>query len=183
MSTCPLYFICGSRYYNPATALWLGVDPLASKYPGVSPYVYCVSNPVKYVDPDGRDAFLIVFPDYKISAFGRKFKNLGHAGILLIDNKTGLTKYYEYGRYDSNNKGIVRTYRIPDVKINDDGNIDADRDDYSIFNNNCGTFAIDVIKQDKSIENTLPIIIDTRPNSIIEEYKEKFLPKIYNPNE
>ncbi len=50
-----LYYY-GARYYNPATALWLGVDPLASKYPGVSPYVYCVSNPVKYVDPDGRDA-------------------------------------------------------------------------------------------------------------------------------
>ncbi len=48
-----LYYY-GARYYNPATALWLGVDPLASKYPGVSPYVYCVGNPVKYVDPDGR---------------------------------------------------------------------------------------------------------------------------------
>ena len=49
-----LYYY-GARYYNPSTALWLGVDPLASKYPGVSPYVYCVSNPVKYVDPDGRE--------------------------------------------------------------------------------------------------------------------------------
>ena len=48
-----LYYY-GARYYNPSTALWLGVDPLASKYPGVSPYVYCMSNPVKYVDPDGR---------------------------------------------------------------------------------------------------------------------------------
>ena len=48
-----LYYY-GARYYNPSTALWLGVDPLASKYPGVSPYVYCVGNPVKYVDPDGR---------------------------------------------------------------------------------------------------------------------------------
>ena len=49
-----LYYY-GARYYNPSTALWLGVDPLASKYPGVSPYIYCMSNPVKYVDPDGRD--------------------------------------------------------------------------------------------------------------------------------
>ena len=49
-----LYYY-GARYYNPATALWLGVDPLASKYPGGSPYVYCVGNPVKYVDPDGRE--------------------------------------------------------------------------------------------------------------------------------
>ena len=53
-----LYYY-GARYYNPATALWLGVDPLASKYPSVSPYVYCVSNPIKYVDPDGRKIYLI----------------------------------------------------------------------------------------------------------------------------
>ena len=54
-----LYYY-GARYYNQATALWLGVDPLASKYPGVSPYVYCVGNPVKYVDPDGKVVHLPV---------------------------------------------------------------------------------------------------------------------------
>ena len=53
-----LYYY-GARYYNPSTALWLGVDPLASKYPGLSPYVYCVGNPVKYVDPDGKEIILI----------------------------------------------------------------------------------------------------------------------------
>lgn len=34
---------------------WLSVDPLADKYPNISPYAYCAWNPVKYVDPDGRD--------------------------------------------------------------------------------------------------------------------------------
>ena len=34
---------------------WLSVDPLADKYPNISPYAYCNWNPVKYVDPDGRD--------------------------------------------------------------------------------------------------------------------------------
>ena len=58
-----LYYY-GARYYNPATALWLGVDPLASKYPGVSPYVYCVSNPVKYIDPDGREKIKSFCVDY-----------------------------------------------------------------------------------------------------------------------
>ena len=34
---------------------WLSVDPLSDKYPSVSPYAYCNWNPVKYVDPDGRE--------------------------------------------------------------------------------------------------------------------------------
>ena len=37
------------------TSLWLNADSLAEKYPEVSPYVYCIQNPVKFVDPDGRD--------------------------------------------------------------------------------------------------------------------------------
>lgn len=40
---------------------------------------------------------------------------------MLIDNKTGLTKYYEYGRYDKEKLGIVRTGNIPDVVIGKDG--------------------------------------------------------------
>jgi len=31
---------------------------LAEKYPSVSPYAYCLNNPIKYVDPDGRDVIL-----------------------------------------------------------------------------------------------------------------------------
>ena len=40
--------------YNPALSLWLSVDPLSDKYPGVSPYTYCANNPVRLVDVDGR---------------------------------------------------------------------------------------------------------------------------------
>ena len=36
---------------------WLSVDPMADKYPSISPYSYCAWNPVKMVDPDGRDVW------------------------------------------------------------------------------------------------------------------------------
>ena len=44
----------GARMYDPDLARWTTPDPLAEKYPGISPYVYCNDNPVNLVDPDGR---------------------------------------------------------------------------------------------------------------------------------
>ena len=49
------YGYFGARYYNSALSIWLSVDPLADKYPGMSPYTYCADNPVRLVDPDGRE--------------------------------------------------------------------------------------------------------------------------------
>ena len=34
---------------------WLSVDPMADKYPSISPYAYCAWNPVKLVDPNGEE--------------------------------------------------------------------------------------------------------------------------------
>lgn len=45
----------GARQYNPVTARWDRIDPLCEKYYNISPYAYCANNPVKYVDPDGRE--------------------------------------------------------------------------------------------------------------------------------
>ncbi len=47
-------FICGEWLHNPTLSLWLSVDPLSDKYPGVTPYAYCANNPVMMKDPDGR---------------------------------------------------------------------------------------------------------------------------------
>src|SRR5574344_845448 len=48
------YSYFGARYYNSDLSIWLSVDPMADKYPGLSPYTYCANNPVKLVDEDGR---------------------------------------------------------------------------------------------------------------------------------
>ena len=44
-----------ARHYNSDLSIWLSVDPMADKYPGVSPYTYCTNNPVRLVDEDGRE--------------------------------------------------------------------------------------------------------------------------------
>lgn len=43
-----------ARHYNSALSIWLSVDPMSDKYPGVSPYAYCANNPVVLWDIDGR---------------------------------------------------------------------------------------------------------------------------------
>ncbi len=88
----------------------------------------------------------IVFPDYKITVeiektevdvlpwvdfdnftipkYSDKISNLGHAGVLFINGKTGVTKYFEYGRYDPQNLGLVlKAANLPDAKIVD-GTVD-----------------------------------------------------------
>ena len=44
----------GARWYDPTTLRWNGMDKLAEKYTSVSPYVYCLDNPINAIDVDGR---------------------------------------------------------------------------------------------------------------------------------
>ncbi|WP_459783481.1 RHS repeat domain-containing protein [Bacteroides rodentium] len=218
----------GARHYDAALGRFTTVDPLAEKHYSESLYTYCYSNPINCIDPNGKDGIYIAFPDYKISTPIGKIGNLGHAGVLLIDNKTGVTKYYEYGRYDKEGKGIVRTFAVPDVKMGQDKkptfeslnktlsviseqaghggriegayiesdkfeemktyaeskiaeNSNPKRKEYSLRNNNCGTFAADVLKQDPSVKDKAPVIIDPRPNSIVKEYQDNFKSLNYDP--
>ena len=48
----------GTRYYDSDLMTgWLSVDPMADKYPSLSPYAYCAWNPIRLVDPDGEDIY------------------------------------------------------------------------------------------------------------------------------
>ena len=91
-----LYYY-GARYYNPATALWLGVDPLASKYPGMSPYVYCMSNPVKYVDPDGREGKSIIQGIKELLSIEPYSPQIDDNGNVVVDNNMDAVLHYYKG--------------------------------------------------------------------------------------
>lgn len=46
----------GARYMDhKLMTMWQSVDPMADKYPSISPYACCAWNPIKLVDPDGRE--------------------------------------------------------------------------------------------------------------------------------
>ena len=50
------YGYFGARYMDhELMTMWLSVDPMADKYPSISPYNYCMLNPVRVIDPDGNE--------------------------------------------------------------------------------------------------------------------------------
>ena len=51
------YLDYGARQYDSDGAVWLGKDPLSEKYYPISPYVFCVNNPIKYMDVDGKSPY------------------------------------------------------------------------------------------------------------------------------
>lgn len=43
----------GARQYDPVLRRWHTMDLMAEKYYNISPYVYCLNNPILFVDPNG----------------------------------------------------------------------------------------------------------------------------------
>ena len=71
----------GARYMDhELTTGWLSVDPMADKYPSISPYAYCAWNPVKLVDPDGRE----VSPVFSSTGNFRGCTKEGYTGKIII---------------------------------------------------------------------------------------------------
>ncbi len=81
------YSYFGARYLDhELMTTWLSVDPMADKYPSISPYAYCAWNPVKLVDPDGSDCTETDI----INKYNGKCIHIedGKNRIVILDNKS-----------------------------------------------------------------------------------------------
>ena len=66
------YGYFGARYMDhELMTMWLSVDPMSDKYPSISPYAYCAWNPVRLIDPDGREVEYSSFGDWLRVSFQR----------------------------------------------------------------------------------------------------------------
>ncbi len=104
----------GARYYIPWLVRWIAVDPLESKYAGMSPYSYSFNNPVVYNDPSGMEGEEFVKngvwyvdkhnqlqfatgiksrEEFNKSSYSKK-------GKYVADAITQLTSEYNYSGYD-----------------------------------------------------------------------------------
>ena len=105
---------------SPTYAIWLSVDPLSDKYPYISPYTYCNWNPIKYVDPDGKDVYRYDYhtgefslyqttdDEYDLIGKFRYNKSIGEYEPRM--QKDGSVKTYadHLGNSDKIAKGILR---------------------------------------------------------------------------
>ena len=53
-----LYYY-GARYLNPMASIWYGVDPIREMYVANSCYIYCLNNPIIFIDPNGKKVKIV----------------------------------------------------------------------------------------------------------------------------
>ena len=86
------YYYFGARFDNVDLG-FLSVDQMSDKYPGISPYAYCAWNPVKHIDPNGKEKLIWLNKDKDktiISGAGN-YKDNGAIHIFAHGSSKGMT--------------------------------------------------------------------------------------------
>lgn len=130
----------GSVYYNTKTKKVVGyvneekenaevatatsamsVDPLCEKYYWITPYAYCMNNPVKFVDPDGRvvkpaGAAELTMIQNTLPKDAQSYVRLDNNGAIdqkLLNTYTGQSQNF------SNLQTMVNSDKTVEVKLDD----------------------------------------------------------------
>jgi RHS repeat-associated protein len=108
-----------ARTMDPLLGRFNSIDPLAEKYPNVSPYVYCNNNPIRYIDPSGQDGMVtgsgtkedpyVITATYiyqngtldsnqleGLKSAITSYNNSGKDGLTEIKNSDGTKSYVRY---------------------------------------------------------------------------------------
>lgn len=79
----------------------MSVDPLCEKYYWISPYAFCFNNPVKYIDPDGREGHMYYKRDeVSEQRFALNYRNDNRIHIFShgLSNGNGMAIYTDNGQ-------------------------------------------------------------------------------------
>ncbi|MEE0912733.1 MAG: RHS repeat-associated core domain-containing protein, partial [Paludibacteraceae bacterium] len=104
------------RLYDARVGRWLSVDPLFEKYVGMSPYNYCMLNPVMMVDPDGRSLAVLQAPEGAAGA--------GHLAILIQNEDR---KWALYSKNGTNERGGIKGENVTEDNFVEGGKRPIDK--------------------------------------------------------
>lgn len=107
----------GARYLEAESGRWLSLDPLAEAYPGHNPYAFGLHNPLRFVDPDGREAVTVDFNSSGLASIGARAYAQGSSVHLMPGQEKHLP--HEAWHVVQQNQGRVRPTLATPTMVND----------------------------------------------------------------
>lgn len=84
----------------------MSVDPLCEKYYWISPYVYTVNNPIRFIDPNGMD----IWEFDQNGKYIQRIENKEYDAFHVVDaegNKIAETKNFAYKTVNHNQPSVI----------------------------------------------------------------------------
>ena len=131
----------GARMYDDRLGRWLTIDPLAGKYPHLSPYNFVDNCPVKFIDIDGKDIIDFV-------SIVQKYSGYSYAVLTKTQAFNDVLKQWSNTIGDSKSLGYVTSGKFSEIKLR-----------FEIINTDNGKMGYsDILYDGKSLANyeTLP---------------------------
>ena len=85
----------GARWYDPARPGTTTMDPLCESRPWESPYLWCAGNPVKNIDPTGKEKLEFLKSDDKLNKWVNQYTDDGAIHVFAhgLENGKGMALF------------------------------------------------------------------------------------------
>ncbi|UQB68882.1 SpvB/TcaC N-terminal domain-containing protein [Epilithonimonas zeae] len=138
------YYYYGARYYNPRISLWLGTDALAGYDPimntehyidgehnggvynsgNLNPYIYTYQNPLRFIDPNGKQVDVTLFDinktpgDATLVKAGQKMQYVPNSFTIIAHGNVGYMRDVKQGKKVEGEAGQIRNTKMFDARFN-----------------------------------------------------------------
>jgi len=95
----------------------MSVDPKCEKYYWISPYAYCLNNPVKYVDPDGKAVYLFATQLPMANGIVKSVASVATHTFIVVRGSDNVNHYYAYGGESGMTGKLMKQEYQQDIQV------------------------------------------------------------------